>query len=99
MNSSTQIIKRSHRFKAKYTFLIPNPHNENSIVDTIKVADTCLFILSRDNGIDEFGQSLFELIYTFHYPASVFVVRGVKDLPGKSQALAKDRLQKILDAK
>lgn len=68
-------------------------------MDTIKVADTCLFIMSRDNGIDEFGQSLFELIYAFHYPSSVFVVTGIKDLPNKSQSLAKDKLQKILDSK
>lgn len=49
--------------------------NTNAILDTLKVTDTCLFILSANNGMDSFGESLFEMIYSYHFPTSLFVAQ------------------------
>lgn len=65
----------SPRFKAKYSFVIPNPFNTNGVLDTIKITDTCLFVVSAKNGIDQFGDSLFEMIFAHHLPTSIFVVQ------------------------
>ena len=41
-----------------------------------KITDTCIFMLSlENNGIDEFGTSLLDLIYSYHMPTSLFVVQ------------------------
>lgn len=49
--------------------------NTNSVLDTLKITDTCLFIISAKNGIDTFGDSLFEMIYSYHLPTSLFIVQ------------------------
>ena len=80
-------------------FLLPNPNNLNSVVDTIKASDTCLFVLSHENGMDKYGDYLFELIYSYHLPTAMFTVQGLREMPVKSQCAARDNLQSILDKK
>ncbi|CAF0812694.1 unnamed protein product [Brachionus calyciflorus] len=89
----------SPRFKSKYNFIIPNPLNTNGILDALKITDTCIFIMSAKNGIDSFGDSLFEMIYSYHFPTSLFVAQGIKNLPQKLQTPTKDNLQKIINNK
>jgi hypothetical protein len=67
---------RSPRYKAKFNLLIPNPANINAVMDAIKITDTCLFVISKNgNGIDADGDALFQLIYSFNLPTSLFVVQ------------------------
>ena len=75
--SSTGIYTiESNRFKSRYNFIIPNPMNPNAIIDAMKITDTCLFVVSTDNnGIDEFGSKLFDMIYSFHLPSHMFVAQ------------------------
>ena len=41
-----------------------------------KVTDTCIFVVSAKNGgIDASGNRLFDMIYSFHLPTSLFVVQ------------------------
>ncbi|RNA32223.1 pre-rRNA-processing TSR1 -like protein [Brachionus plicatilis] len=89
----------SPRFKSKYNFIIPNPMNTNAVLDTLKVTDTCLFILSAKNGMDSFGEALFEMIYSYHFPTSLFIAQGIKNLPPKIQGSTKDNLQKVITSK
>jgi selenocysteine-specific translation elongation factor len=56
---------------------LPNPNNLNAVIDAIKISDTCLFVLSADNGIDEYGDYLFEMIYSFHLPTSIYTVQVI----------------------
>lgn len=49
--------------------------NTNAVLDTLKVTDTCLFILSAKNGMDSFGEALFEMIYSYHFPTSLFIAQ------------------------
>lgn len=90
----------SSRFKAKYNFMIPNPMNHNAIIDAVKITDTCVFVISSQNEpIDSFGESLLDLIYSFHLPTSMFVVQGLKSLPIKTLSVTKNDLQKLVESK
>lgn len=90
----------SPRFKSKYNFVLPNPMNDNAVLDAMKISDTCLFVLSSQNkGIDPAGEKLFDTIYSFHLPSPIFVVQGLKNLPIKTQSQSRIELQKVVDIK
>ncbi len=58
---------------------MPNPLNPNAIIDAIKITDTCIFVLSINNsGIDAFVNELFNMIYSYNLPTSLFVVQVCK---------------------
>lgn len=53
------------RFKKRYSFVVPANDNELDVLDSLKVADTVLFLLSSINGtefiehiVDEWGNKL-----------------------------------------
>lgn len=90
----------SVRFKSKYNFILPNPMNVNGILDAMKISDTCIFVLSsQGTGIDAAGHKLFDMIYSFHLPTSIFVVQGLKNLSVKVQSHVRSDLQKTIDNK
>jgi hypothetical protein len=54
---------------------MPNSVNLDAILNTVKISDTCIFLVSVNKPIDEFGLALYDSIYASKMPKSVFVTQ------------------------
>jgi hypothetical protein len=57
------------------TFCVKARLFSDKVVFKIKIADTCVFVVSMDKCIDDMGYAIYESIFSCHLPANLFVVQ------------------------
>ena len=55
--------------------MVPNYSNLYYLLDAAKVADSVVFILSAEDGIDDYGQQCLSCLFSQGLPASLFCVQ------------------------
>ncbi|XP_060556535.1 pre-rRNA-processing protein TSR1 homolog [Ruditapes philippinarum] len=85
------------RFKQRVEFVTVKHGDLYSILDVAKVADSIMFVMSPDSGLDRFGESCISCLMGQGLPSVTLVVQGLKDLPPKKQKEVKKFLQKTVE--
>ncbi|KAK7868139.1 hypothetical protein R5R35_003016 [Gryllus longicercus] len=86
------------RFKQRFTFVVPGAGDLYSVLDTLKVADTVMFLLSAAsrNGIDPEGEIILNACMSQGLPSPIFAVAHSKSNPSLLNDV-KSQLQKVID--
>ncbi|KAJ3356020.1 ribosome biogenesis protein tsr1 [Kappamyces sp. JEL0680] len=79
------------RFKQKFAF-IPTQRDLVSVLDGTRVADMVLFVLSAEESVDDFGETLMTAIKSQGVPNVVCVVEHLNNVPPKKQMDVKKSL-------
>nr|XP_034305937.1 pre-rRNA-processing protein TSR1 homolog isoform X2 [Crassostrea gigas] len=85
------------RFKQRVSFYVPEFGNLYAVLDSVKVADSLLCVLSPQGGMDDYGEQLLRCLFGQGIPAVTFVTQGLKKLAIKKQSEAKKFLQKKIE--
>lgn len=91
------------RFKQRFSFIIPPLDNELAILDTLKVCDTVLFVISAVGGIDfgaepvdKWGNKLLMSTFAQGLPTPVVAVTDLESIQPKKKNEVKNNLQKLV---
>ncbi|KAK5645758.1 hypothetical protein RI129_004222 [Pyrocoelia pectoralis] len=91
------------RFKQKFSFVIPDMDNDLAILDTLKVCDTVLFVISAavgydfgDEIIDKWGNRILLLSFAQGLPTPVVAVTDMDGVPPKKRSEQKQTIQKLV---
>lgn len=88
------------RFKKRYSFVIPAKDNKLEILDTLKVCDTVLFIISASTCldgsevVDEWGAEILSSIRAQGIPTSNVALMDLESIQPKKRNEAKQLIQK-----
>lgn len=63
------------RFKQRVSFYVPEFGNLYAVLDSVKVADSLLCVLSPQGGMDEYGEQLLRCLFGQGIPAVTFVTQ------------------------
>nr|XP_022302874.1 pre-rRNA-processing protein TSR1 homolog isoform X1 [Crassostrea virginica] len=85
------------RFKQRVSLYVPEFANLYAVLDSVKVADSVLGILSPEGGIDEYGERILRCLFGQGLPAVTFVSQGLKKLGGKKLSETRKFLQKKIE--
>ncbi|XP_061187465.1 pre-rRNA-processing protein TSR1 homolog isoform X2 [Saccostrea echinata] len=85
------------RFKQRISFYVPEFANLYAVMDSVKVADSLLCVLSPEGGIDEYGEQVLKCLFAQGIPSVTFVTQGLKKMGGKKQSEARKFLQKKIE--
>ncbi|XP_056000532.1 pre-rRNA-processing protein TSR1 homolog isoform X2 [Ostrea edulis] len=86
------------RFKQRVSFYVPEFTNLYAVMDSVKVADSLLCVLSSEGGIDEYGERVLRCLFAQGLPAVTCVTQGLKKMGGgKKQSEARKFLQKKIE--
>ncbi|XP_017772467.1 PREDICTED: pre-rRNA-processing protein TSR1 homolog [Nicrophorus vespilloides] len=91
------------RFKQRFAFIIPSLDNNLAILDTLKVCDSVLFIISTNaelefgpNLIDDWGKNLLISSFSQGLPTPTVVVTDLNTLSVKKQNDQKQNINKMI---
>lgn len=73
------------RLKQRFSFIIPEKGNTYSILDSLKVADTALFLISAlsDPFVDDVSQGIMGAILAQGLPSAVVATSDLEKIPLK----------------
>eukprot|EP00124_Ichthyophonus_hoferi_P001341 Ihof_evm3s67 gene=Ihof_evmTU3s67 len=83
------------RLKSRITFL-EAPRDILSVLDTVKIADVVMFVLSSEESPDEFGELCLSCTKALGLPSIICAVQGLEALPAKRKLEVKKALLKYL---
>lgn len=63
------------RFKQRVSFYVPEFGNLYAVLDSVKVADSLLCVLSPQGGMDDYGEQLLRCLFGQGIPAVTFVTQ------------------------
>ncbi|KAL0269715.1 UNVERIFIED_CONTAM: hypothetical protein PYX00_007354 [Menopon gallinae] len=88
-----------NRFKQKFSFVFPKRGNLFAILDSLKVADTVLFVVSALSKpyVDEVSQDIMTSILAQGLPATTVAVMELENVPKKKVSNCKQEIQKIIN--
>ncbi|KAL1498358.1 hypothetical protein ABEB36_009170 [Hypothenemus hampei] len=91
------------RFKKRFSFVVPANDNELDVLDTLKVADTVLFLLSSINGteypeeiVDKWGNKILMSSLAQGLPTPVVALTDLDSIAPKKRQEFKQSVQKIV---
>ncbi|XP_050307223.1 pre-rRNA-processing protein TSR1 homolog [Anthonomus grandis grandis] len=91
------------RFKKRYSLVVPSKDNELDILDTLKVADTVLFLLSAVNApeeidqiVDKWGNKLLMSSLAQGLPTAVVALTDLESVAPKKRNEFKQEVQKMV---
>ncbi|XP_076269355.1 tsr1 ribosome assembly factor [Rhynchophorus ferrugineus] len=92
-----------NRFKKKYSFVVPSRDKDLDILDTLKVSDTVLFLLSSvcaiddiEEIIDKWGNNILMSALAQGLPTPVVVLTDLESIAPKKRNEFKQAVQKII---
>ncbi|XP_025411030.1 pre-rRNA-processing protein TSR1 homolog [Sipha flava] len=85
------------QFKQAFTFIRPDCSSVLGLLDTLKVVDTILFIVSADSGFDRDVDLLMTCILAQGLPSTVVAITDLDKIPLKKQNEAKQCIQKDIE--
>ncbi|CAG4941214.1 unnamed protein product [Parnassius apollo] len=104
--SETAIVSQSENgvlhiglpnFKQRFSFICPEIDNEFSLLDSLKVADTVLFVSSAlDEPVDEWGEKALALTMAQGIPTPVVVAMDIEGVHPKKRTTEKQNIQKLI---
>ncbi|CAH2236184.1 pre-rRNA-processing protein TSR1 homolog [Pararge aegeria] len=84
-------------FKQRFSFICPEIHNDFSLIDALKIADTVLFISSAlDEPVDEWGEKALALSMAQGMPTPVVVAMDIEGVHPKKRTTEKQNVQKLI---
>ncbi|XP_029467360.1 pre-rRNA-processing protein TSR1 homolog [Rhinatrema bivittatum] len=84
------------RSKQRWLFVSAKVENFHALLDLAKVADTLLFVLDAQEGLDSYGDYCLSCLFAQGLPTYALAVQGVDTLPLKKQNDAKKNLGKTI---
>ncbi|XP_030747869.1 pre-rRNA-processing protein TSR1 homolog isoform X2 [Sitophilus oryzae] len=91
------------RFKKRFSFVVPSGDNDFDVLDTLKVADTVIFLLSsvfsvEDNEdiIDKWGNNIITTALAQGLPTPLVVLTDLESVTPKKRNEYKQAIQKIV---
>ncbi|CAG9771433.1 unnamed protein product [Ceutorhynchus assimilis] len=91
------------RFKKKFSLISPAKDNELDVLDTLKVADTVLFLLSAVYGaddiehmVDNFGKRILSSSFAQGLPTPVVALTDLESIAPKKRNEFKQNVQKLV---
>ncbi|XP_057664407.1 pre-rRNA-processing protein TSR1 homolog [Diorhabda carinulata] len=92
------------RFKQRFSFVVPERDHDFAILDTLKVADTVLFLISAATGIenneaiiDKWGNSILSTSFAQGSPTPLVVITDLESVVPKKRNEHKQQIQKIVN--
>jgi len=85
------------QFKQAFTFIRPDCSSVLGLLDTLKVVDTILFMISADGGFDRDVDLLMTCILAQGLPSTVVAITDLDKIPLKKQNEAKQCIQKDIE--
>ncbi|KAH3882716.1 pre-rRNA-processing protein TSR1 homolog [Dreissena polymorpha] len=83
------------RFKQRVELIPGSYGNLYHILDTAKVSDSLVLLMSAEEGVDDFGEACISCLLGQGMPTVTIVTQGLKSIPQKKQKDAKKYLQKV----
>ncbi|XP_025107531.1 pre-rRNA-processing protein TSR1 homolog [Pomacea canaliculata] len=83
--------------KQRMSFFIPQYGNLHALLDSAKIADSVLFVVSPEAVIDNYGNSCLKCLMGQGLSSSLFTCHGLSQLPQKKAAEARKAAQKVLE--
>ncbi|GBP10399.1 Pre-rRNA-processing protein TSR1 homolog [Eumeta japonica] len=84
-------------FKQRFSFVCPKVDDEFSLLDTLKVADTVLYVTSAlDEPIDDWGEKVLGLSMAQGIPTPVIVTMDIEGVHPKKRTSEKQNIQKLI---
>ncbi|XP_063361365.1 pre-rRNA-processing protein TSR1 homolog [Cydia amplana] len=84
-------------FKQRFSFICPETDNEFALLDTLKVADTVLYVSSAlDEPVDEWGEKVLALSMAQGMPTPVVVAMDIEGVNPKKRTTEKQNVQKLI---
>ncbi|KAJ0179702.1 hypothetical protein K1T71_004293 [Dendrolimus kikuchii] len=84
-------------FKQRFSFICPEVYNDFSLLDSLKVADTALFVSSAlDEPVDEWGEKVLALAMAQGMPTPVVVAMDIEGVNPKKRTTEKQNVQKLV---
>ncbi|CAG9859624.1 unnamed protein product [Phyllotreta striolata] len=92
------------RFKQRFEFVIPDRDHDFAVLDTLKIADTVLFLISAATGlqdqealIDAWGNKVLTSCFAQGLPTPVVVVTDLASVAPKKRNEHKQNIQKLVN--
>ncbi|XP_050525222.1 pre-rRNA-processing protein TSR1 homolog [Daktulosphaira vitifoliae] len=85
------------QLKQAFTFVRPDCSSIFGLLDTLKVVDTILFIVSAENGLDQDVDLLMTCILAQGLPSTVVAITDLDKIPLKKQNDVKQCIQKSIE--
>ena len=63
------------RFKQRYSFIFPQYGNLYALLDAAKVSDSLLFLVSAEEGIDDYGEYCLTCLFAQGLPAPIVAIQ------------------------
>ncbi|XP_063621177.1 pre-rRNA-processing protein TSR1 homolog [Cydia splendana] len=84
-------------FKQRFSFICPETDNEFALLDTLKVADTVLYVSSAlDEPVDEWGEKVLALSMAQGMPTPVVAAMDIEGVNPKKRTTEKQNVQKLI---
>lgn len=84
-------------FKQRFSFICPEVDNEFSLLDSLKIADTVLFVCSAlDEPVDELGERALALSMAQGMPTPIVVAMDIEGVHPKKRTIEKQNVQKLI---
>ncbi|KAK9881798.1 hypothetical protein WA026_017313 [Henosepilachna vigintioctopunctata] len=86
------------RFKQRFAFISPPLDNEFAILDSLKVCDRVVFLLSAalEDAIDTFGENILSAALGQGLPSAILALTDLESVPPKRKQTCKQNLQKSI---
>lgn len=68
------VIVSYPRLKKRVAYIVPNPDNLASVLESVRVSDTALFLWSLQDSIDDTGEKLYSCLFAQGLPATAHAV-------------------------
>ncbi|XP_053376015.1 pre-rRNA-processing protein TSR1 homolog [Mercenaria mercenaria] len=85
------------RFKQRVEFVTVKHGDLYSTLDGAKGADSVMFVMSSEAGLDSYGESCLSCLMGQGMPSVTLIIQGLKDLPLKRQKEVRKFLQKTVE--
>ncbi|CAG9833535.1 unnamed protein product [Diabrotica balteata] len=92
------------RFKQRFEFVVPDRDHDFAVLDTLKVADTVLFLISAATGIedsevviDNWGNSILSSSFAQGLPTPLVVITDLESIVPKRRNEHKQQIQKLVN--
>ncbi|KAG5893678.1 hypothetical protein JTB14_021974 [Gonioctena quinquepunctata] len=92
------------RFKQRFEFVVPSIDDDFDVLDTLKIADTVLLLISAANGIEEnecivdaWGTSLIATSFAQGLPTPTVIVTDLESIAPKKRNEHKQHIQKLVN--
>ncbi|KAJ8918434.1 hypothetical protein NQ315_008131 [Exocentrus adspersus] len=92
------------RFKQRYAFIAPHTENQFAVLDTLKVSDTVLFLISAAMGvedtacvIDDWGNGILTSSFSQGLPTPVVAICDLESVAPKKRHDVKQSIQKLVN--